>query len=301
MTKPTGMIPALPTPMNEDNSINYSGIGEVIDHLIDNGIETILVGGSTGEYSLMSMDERKEVIEYVCDKAGGRAKVMAGTGCHRLEDTIALTKFASEAGAEWALVINPYYMQTSEQGIVDYYKAVAESSDIGIVIYHYPEATNVVLSPELLHEISEIDNVVGIKNTDDQVHTCKLLALTKDNPDFSVLTGFEHLIVPTLAIGGQGAIGVVHNLVPAEMVRLYDLVVNENNIQEAIALNKKLMPLYNAIEEEVIPGTVKAGLEALGLPGGNSRNPLVPATEGYRQKIKKLLSDAGVLKTEEAK
>ncbi|WP_339183175.1 4-hydroxy-tetrahydrodipicolinate synthase [Oceanobacillus sp. FSL W7-1293] len=301
MTKPTGMIPALPTPMNEDNSINYNGIGEVIDHLIGNGIETILVGGSTGEYSLMSLDERKEVIKYVCEKASGRAKVMAGTGCHRLEDTIALTKFASEAGAEWALVINPYYMQTSEQGIVDYYKAVAENSDIGIVIYHYPEATNVVLSPELLHEISEIEGVVGIKNTDDQVHTCKLLELTKDNPNFSVLTGFEHLIVPTLAIGGHGTIGVVHNLVPAEMVRLYDLIVNENNIQEAIELNKKLMPLYNAIEEEVIPGTVKAGLEALGLPGGTSRLPLLPASEAYQQKIKSLLSDAGVLKTEEVK
>ncbi|MFD1067162.1 4-hydroxy-tetrahydrodipicolinate synthase [Oceanobacillus locisalsi] len=301
MTKPTGMIPALPTPMNADNTINYEGIGAVLDHLLENGIDTVLVGGSTGEYSLMSVEERKEVIQYVCEKVKGRAKVMAGTGCHRTEDTINLTKFASDAGAEWALVISPYYMQTSEQGIIDYYKTVAENADIGIVIYHYPEATNVELSPELIQKISQIYGVVGIKNTIDQQHTSKLLTLTKENHNFSVLTGLEHLIVPTLAIGGQGSIGVVHNLVPAEMVRLYNLIVNENNINEAINLNQKLMPLYDAIEEEVIPGTVKAGLEALGLPGGNSRSPLVPASDAYRQKIKKLLTDADVLQTEEVK
>ncbi len=301
MTRPVGMIPAIPTPMNEDHTINFDGIGEVLDHLIDNGIETVLVGGSNGEYSLMSLEERKEVIQYVCDKVKGKMKVMAGTGCHRTEDAIALTKFASDAGADWALVINPYYMHTSEQGIIDFYKAVAENSDIGILIYHYPDVTNVELSPELIHEISQIDGIVGIKNTADQLHTNKLLALTKDNESFSLLTGFEHLILPTLAIGGHGAIGVVHNLVPAELVRLYNLVVNENNIKEASELNQKLMPLYDVIEEEVIPGTVKAGLEALGLPGGPSRAPLIAASEEYRKKVKQLLADADVLKTEEAK
>lgn len=301
MTKPVGMIPAIPTPMNEDNSINFDGIGKVLDYLIDNGIETVLVGGSNGEYSLMSLEERKEVIQYVCEKVKGKAKVMTGTGCHRTEDTINLTQFASEAGAEWALVINPYYMHTTEQGIVDFYKEVAENSDIGILIYHYPDVTNVELSPELIHEISQIDGIVGIKNTADQVHTSKLLALTKDNEKFSLLTGFEDLILPTLAIGGDGAIGVVHNLVPAELIRLYDLVVNENDIQKAIELNQQLMPLYNLIEEEVIPGTVKAGLEALGLPGGPSRRPLLSATDAYRQKIKQALSDIGVLKAEGAK
>ncbi|SDI99846.1 4-hydroxy-tetrahydrodipicolinate synthase [Natribacillus halophilus] len=301
MTKPTGMIPAIPTPMNEDSTINFNGIGEVLDHLLENGIDTVLVGGSNGEYSLMNVEERKEVIQYVSEKVKGKAKVMAGTGCHRTEDTIELTKFASGAGADWALVISPYYMQTSEQGIIDHYKTVAENADIGIVVYHYPAATNVEMSPELINEISQIDGVVGVKNTVEQQHTSELLALTKDNESFSVLTGFEHLIVPTLATGGHGTIGIVHNLVPAELVRLYNLIVHENNIKEAIDLNKKLMPLYSAVEEETVPGTVKAGLEALGLPGGNSRLPLVPATEQYQQKIKKLLSDVGVLKTGETK
>src|SRR5699024_5459108 len=132
-------------------------------------------------------------------------------------------------------------------------------------------------------QISEIDGVVGIKNTADGIHTSKVIALTKDNPNFSVLTGFEDLILPTLSMGGIGTIGVVHNLVPNKIVRLYDLVVKENNIHQAIKLNNDLLPLYSLLEEEVIPGTVKAGLEALDLPGGSSRSPLPSSSDEFKK------------------
>ncbi|MFP3125820.1 4-hydroxy-tetrahydrodipicolinate synthase [Ectobacillus funiculus] len=296
MYKPFGMIPALPTPMNEDNSIDYKGLAQLIEHLIDGGMHCLLVGGSTGEYSLMSLEERKEVIKFVCETSNGRVPVMAGTGCHRTQDTVELTQYAAEVGADCALVINPYYMPTSRQGIIDHYKAVAESSSIGIVIYHYPDATGVELDPELIHEISQIEGIVGIKNTADGIHTSKLIALTKDNPNFAVLTGFEHLIVPTLALGGQGAVGVAHNLAPKKIAKLYDLIVNENNLKEATALNQELLELYNAIEEETIPGTVKAGLEVLGLSGGPSRLPLVPASEEFKAKIETVLTKLGEVK-----
>jgi 4-hydroxy-tetrahydrodipicolinate synthase len=299
MYKPFGMIPALPTPMKDDNSIDYKGLEQLIQHLIDGGMNCLLVGGSTGEYSLMSMEERKEVIQFVCDTSKGRIPVMAGTGCHRTEDTIELTKYAAEAGADCALVINPYYMTTSRQGIIDHYKAVAENSSIGIVIYHYPDATGVEMDPELINEISQIDGIVGIKNTADGEHTSKLIALTKDNPNFAVLTGFEHLILPTLAIGGHGAVGVAHNLAPRKIAKLYDLVVNENNLKEATKLNQDLLDLYNAIEEETIPGTVKAGLEALGLSGGSSRLPLVPASENFKSRIENVLIELGEVKVQQ--
>jgi len=289
MFKPYGVIPALPTPMKENGIIDYEGLEKLVDHVIDSGVHGILVGGSNGEYSLMSPEERKEVIKFVIEKTDDRVPVMAGTGCHRTEDTIALTKFAAEAGAKNALVINPYYMAIGDEAIYDYYKTVAESSDIGIVIYNYPDATGIQLEPELIDRISRIDGVTGIKNTADGIHTSKVIALTRDNPDFSVLTGFEDLIVPSLSIGAVGAIGVVHNLVPEKIVKLYDLIVKENDIQEAIRLNSELLPLYSMVEEEVIPGTVKAGLEALGLPGGSSRSPLPPASEDFKEKIKSCL------------
>lgn len=289
MNKPVGMIPALPTPLNEDYSINFDGIKAVVDHAVKNGMDGVLVGGSTGEYSLMNLEERKSVIKAVCEAADGRVPVMAGTGCHRTEDTIELTQYAESAGASNALVINPYYMPTTEAGIIRHYKRVAESVGIGIVIYHYPDATGITMSPELLKKISEIDGVVGIKNTADGQHTSELIALTKDDKNFSVLTGFEHLILATLAMGGHGAIGVVHNLVPKQLSELYQSV-KDNNLHQATKINQSLLQVYSAMEAEPVPGTVKAGLEALNLPGGPSRAPLVSATDEFRKKISDALS-----------
>lgn len=290
MFKPYGTIAACPTPMHDDGRIDFKGYRKLIDNLIDKGMHGILSGGSAGEYSLMSFEERKEMLSSACQHANKRAFVMAGTGCHRTRDTIELTQHAAQAGADCALVITPYYMQTSTQGIIDHYKSVAENSDIGIVLYNYPEVTNVELSPELISELAQIEGIVGIKNTTDMQHTSKLIALVNDNDSFAVLSGYEHLILPTLAAGGAGAIGVVHNLVPEQIARLYKLIVEDNNIQEAMQLNQKLCPVYNSLESEVIPGTIKAGLEALGLPGGESRRPLVPASQEYRDSIKALLN-----------
>ena len=293
MYKPTGMIPALPTPFDEQGKIDFDAYRDLIEFLIEGGVHCLLAGGSTGEYSLMTMEERKEVIKFAVETANGRVPVMAGTSCNRTEDTIALTKYAAEVGADCALVLPPYYMQTSEEGIKEYFKAIADAVDIGIVIYHYPAATNVELSPELIAELSKIDGIVSIKNTADQEHTCKVIALTKDQPDFTVLTGFEHLILPTLAVGGHGATGIVINLVPKEIVKMYDLFVKEKDIEGAIALNQKLTPLYDYVEQEPSPGPVKAGLDLLGLRGGTVRSPLVPASDELKRKMKAVLDELG--------
>ncbi|WP_221563215.1 4-hydroxy-tetrahydrodipicolinate synthase [Alkalihalobacillus sp. TS-13] len=293
MYKPTGMIPAMPTPFNDEGNIDFDSYNRLIDHLIDGGVHCLLAGGSTGEYSLMSMDERKSVLKAAVETAKGRVPIMAGTSAHKTEDTLELTRYAAEIGADCALVINPYYLKTSEQGILDYYTKLAKNADIGIVIYHYPVATSVELSPELIAELSKIDGIVGVKNTTDQEHTCKVIALTKDQDDFSVLTGFEHLILPTLAVGGDGATGIVHNLVPKEIVQMYKLFTEDRDIEGAIEINQKLLPLYDYVEAEPVPGPVKAGLDILGIKGGHVREPLVPASEELKQKMGQALSELG--------
>lgn len=293
MYKPFGMIPAMPTPFDQQGKIDFEAYNGLIEHLIDGGVHCLLAGGSTGEYSLMSLEERKSVLKAAVDASNGRVPIMAGTSAHRTEETLELTKYAAEIGADCALVITPYYMKTSEEGIIDYFKTLAEQSGIGIVIYHYPSATGVELSPELIAELSKVDGIVGVKNTTDQEHTCKVIGLTKDQKDFSVLTGYEHLILPTLAVGGHGATGIIQNLIPKEIVKLYDLFIKENDIQGAIALNQKLLPLYDYVEAEPSPGPVKAGLDIIGLKGGTVRSPLVPASEELKQKMKVTLSELG--------
>ncbi|MEQ6961548.1 4-hydroxy-tetrahydrodipicolinate synthase [Staphylococcus cohnii] len=290
MYKPYGMIAALPTPMLENGDIDFESFEKLIEHVIAGGIHGVLVGGSTGEYSLMTFEERKKILAFVTSQVNKRVQVMAGTGCHRTVDTIELTKYAEHVGADSALVINPYYMVTSDEGILNHYKAVAKNADIGIVIYHYPDATGVELSPELIHEISQIEGVIGIKNTADGIHTSKLLNLVKDNTDFALLNGFEDLFLPSLSIGANGAIGLVHNLVPDKIAKLYELV-QENNVKEAAELNKKLLPLFNLLEEETVPGTVKAGLKALGISGTACRLPLQPASESFEKKMTQLLNE----------
>jgi len=290
MYKPYGMIAALPTPMLENGDIDFESFEKLIEHVIAGGIHGVLVGGSTGEYSLMTFEERKKILAFVTSQVNKRVQVMAGTGCHRTVDTIELTKYAEHVGADSALVINPYYMVTSDEGILNHYKAVAKNADIGIVIYHYPDATGVELSPELIHEISQIEGVIGIKNTADGIPTSKLLNLVKDNTDFALLNGFEDLFLPSLSIGANGAIGLVHNLVPDKIAKLYELV-QENNVKEAAELNKKLLPLFNLLEEETVPGTVKAGLKALGISGTACRLPLQPASESFEKKMTQLLNE----------
>ncbi|MDH5139330.1 4-hydroxy-tetrahydrodipicolinate synthase [Staphylococcus cohnii] len=290
MYEPYGMIAALPTPMLENGDIDFESFEKLIEHVIAGGIHGVLVGGSTGEYSLMTFEERKKILAFVTSQVNKRVQVMAGTGCHRTVDTIELTKYAEHVGADSALVINPYYMVTSDEGILNHYKAVAKNADIGIVIYHYPDATGVELSPELIHEISQIEGVIGIKNTADGIHTSKLLNLVKDNTDFALLNGFEDLFLPSLSIGANGAIGLVHNLVPDKIAKLYELV-QENNVKEAAELNKKLLPLFNLLEEETVPGTVKAGLKALGISGTACRLPLQPASESFEKKMTQLLNE----------
>ncbi|MEM5397046.1 4-hydroxy-tetrahydrodipicolinate synthase [Staphylococcus gallinarum] len=289
MYKPYGMISALPTPMLESGEIDYESYGKLIEHVISGGIHGVLVGGSTGEYSLMTFEERKEIIKFVTETVNKRIQVMAGTGCHRTKDTIELTQYAESVGVDSALVINPYYMVTSDEGIIDHYQQVARNTNVGIVIYHYPDATGVELAPELIHEISKIEGIIGIKNTADGIHTSKLFALVKDDPDFALLTGFEDLFLPTLALGGAGAIGLVHNLVPDKIAKLYELI-QEDKIQEAAALNQTLLPLYQLLEEETVPGNVKAGLKALGIANTTCRSPLKPASSEFEAKIKAYLN-----------
>ncbi|WP_040982616.1 4-hydroxy-tetrahydrodipicolinate synthase [Oceanobacillus jeddahense] len=293
MYKPTGMIPAMPTPFNEDGSINFSAYQGLINHLVDGGVHCLLAGGSTGEYSLMSLEERKSLLKAAVEYAGGRVPIMAGTSAHREEETLELTKYAAEVGADCALVVTPYYMTTSEEGLKAYYKKLAAKAGIGIVIYHYPAATNVELSPEFIAELSEEEGIVAVKNTTDQEHTCKVIALTKDNDDFTVLTGFEHLILPTLSVGGHGATGIIHNLVPKEIVEMYELFTKEKDIDGALAINQRLLPLYDYVEAEPVPGPVKAGLDIIGLEGGTVRKPLVPASDELKEKMSKTLKELG--------
>lgn len=290
---PQGLIVPLVTPFHADESIDFDGYKKVIDHCINGGMDGILVGGSTGEYHMMTLEERKELIKKGCEFADDRVPVMAGTGEYTAKETIELTNYAADCGATWGLVLPPYYQQTSEEGIYEFFKEIAEASKIGIVIYHNPGATNVELSPDFCKKLAEVKNIVAIKDTTDERHTCQTYAATKDVKNFCMMEAEEHLLLPSYSIGLTSAFSILFNLLPREMKEMYDLAVVKNDFKSAMALNQKMAPLYDLMEAEPYPGPVKAGLDLIGLPGGIVRKPLTQTSDDTKTKLKEGLINLG--------
>ncbi|MDT8862925.1 4-hydroxy-tetrahydrodipicolinate synthase [Alkalihalobacillus sp. MEB130] len=295
ITAPKGLVVPLITPFHEDESIDFQAYKYVIDFQVESGIHGLLVGGTTGEYHVMSVEERKALIKAGCEYAAGRVPVMAGVGCSTAKETIELANYAADCGATWGLVLPPFYHKTSEEGIREFYKEIAAKSNVGIVIYNYPGATNVSISPEMIYELSQEENIVSVKESADFGHLCEVVALTKDVENFTVFTGEEHFILPTFTVGGQGAFGILINLIPKEMVKLYELVAEKKDLQAARELNHKLSGIYGLMEAEgnPYPGPVKAGMDMIGIKGGKVRKPLTQPTTELKAKIKEQLIQLG--------
>lgn len=289
---PKGLIVPLATPMNSDESINFEGYKKLIDHVIDGGIHGVLAGGSTGEYHMMSMDERKAVIKAACEYAASRVPVVAGVGCYTAKSTIELANYAAECGASCGMVLPPYYQQTSREGIVEFFREIAEGSKIGIMMYNNPLATGVEMAPDLIAEIAAFDNIVCLKDSSDMMHTAQCIALTRDIPNFTVFNGAEHLVIPTIASGGHGCMGIAYNLLPKEFVAIYDALM-ANDWKAAAAQNAKLTAIYDAMEAEPYPGPLKAGLEMIGIPAGPVRKPLTQPTENIKKVLRAELTKLG--------
>lgn len=290
---PKGLYVPLVTPFHDDESIDYDAYKKIIDYVIDGGMDGLLVGGSTGEYHMMTLEERKELIKKGCKIVNGRVPIVAGTGESTAKATIALTNYAADCGAKWGLVLPPYYQQTTEEGIYEFFKEVAAGSKIGIIVYHTPGATNVEISPSMVRRLALIDNIVAVKETIDETHTSASYMMTYDIPNFCIMEANEPLLIPSYAIGIDAAFSIIFNLLPREMRKMYDLVFKDNDIAAARELNKKLSPLFAMMEEEPYPGPVKAGLDAIGLPGGIVRKPLTQPTAALRKKMKAELKKIG--------
>lgn len=291
-TGPKGMFVPVVTPFREDQSIDFDAFRKVIDFAVESGLDGMLISGSTGEYHTMSLEEQKEVIQKGCEYVAGRIPVVAGVGKSTAKDTIELANFAAACGAEWGLVLPPYYQPTTRQGILDFFREIAENSKVGIMVYNNPLATGVELEPELIYELAQIDNIVSLKDTSDMIHTSQVIALTKNVENFTVFQGYEHTILPALAIGADGGFAILMNALPREYVHLYELV-KQNQWMEAADYNRSLAELYTAMEAEPYPAPVKAAMQMLGLPGGYVRKPLVDASDKLKEQMREALKGIG--------
>ena len=295
MKKFKGMYAAIPTPISAEGTILENSFRKICDRIIATGMQGILVCGSTGEYPLLTAEERKKAVKMVCEIVNGRTQVIAGCSCHNQEETIDMVEYAQSAGADMALVVPPYYMTTTEEGIYRYYEAIsAHCRSISLLVYNYPDATNVRLSVDFIKKLSGLPNVAGIKNTDTMDHTSKLIGAMAENASFGIVNGFEHLAMGTLCSGGDGAMGIIQGLAPQQMMDIYNAIQN-NDIQRAIKLNSQMRELYTLMEKEPCPAPVKAGFRLLGIECGEPRLPLLPASEGLVEELKTEMTKVGLI------
>ena len=286
-----GSLVALITPMNQDGSINYEQLRDLIDWHIENGTDGIVAVGTTGESATLPVEEHLAVIEATVKHVNKRIPVIAGTGANNTVEAIALSQAAEQAGADYTLSVVPYYNKPSQEGIYQHFKAIAEATSIPMVIYNVPGRTVVSMSNDTILRLAEIPNIIGVKEASGNIGNN--IELINSVPEgFVVLSGDDPTGLPFMLCGGHGVVTVAANVAPklfADMCR----AALEGDIATARRLNKQLIPIYNTMFCEPSPAAPKWGLSLLGKCEPHVRLPLVALTEAGQAKVRAALEKSG--------
>ena len=286
-----GSLVALITPMNQDGSINYEQLHDLIDWHIENGTDGIVAVGTTGESATLPVEEHLAVIEATVKHVNKRIPVIAGTGANNTVEAIALSQAAEQAGADYTLSVVPYYNKPSQEGIYQHFKAIAEATSIPMVIYNVPGRTVVSMSNDTILRLAEIPNIVGVKEASGNIGNN--IELINSVPEgFAVLSGDDPTGLPFMLCGGHGVVTVAANVAPklfADMCR----AALEGDIATARRLNEQLIPIYNTMFCEPSPAAPKWGLSLLGKCEPHVRLPLVALTEAGQAKVRAALEKSG--------
>ena len=286
-----GSLVALITPMNQDGSINYEQLHDLIDWHIENGTDGIVAVGTTGESATLPVEEHLAVIEATVKHVNKRVPVIAGTGANNTVEAIALSKAAEQAGADYTLSVVPYYNKPSQEGIYQHFKAIAEATSIPMIIYNVPGRTVVSMSNDTILRLAEIPNIVGVKEASGNIGNN--IELINSVPEgFAVFSGDDPTGLPFMLCGGHGVVTVAANVAPklfADMCR----AALEGDIATARRLNEQLTPIYNTMFCEPSPAAPKWGLSLLGKCEPHVRLPLVALTEAGQAKVRAALEKSG--------
>jgi len=288
-----GAATALITPMHADGAVDYESFGRLIDWQIENGIDALVIAGTTGEGSTLSDAEHREVLAYAAERIGGRVPCIVGTGSNDIAYAVDLTKFACSIGADAMLVVTPYYNKATQKGLIASYNAVADASSKPIIVYNVPSRTGVGIEPSTYAELAKHPNITAIKEANGNISKIvETAALVGDSMD--IYSGNDDQIVPILAMGGSGVISVLSNIMPAETSRLCHLFF-EGRIAESAKLQCEYTALIKALFCEVNPIPVKAAMAAMGFGGNNLRLPLTPMESANEAKLLALMKEQGLI------
>lgn len=287
-----GVYTALITPFKNDK-VDEAALRALVEHQIEAGIAGLVPCGSTGESATLSADEHNEVIDIVISAAAGRVPVIAGTGSNNTREAIGFTQHAKDAGAAGALLLSPYYNKPTQAGLVEHFEAIADATQLPLVLYNIPGRTASNVAPETIARLAEHEFIVGIKEAcGDLDQIAHLISLCPS--DFTVVSGDDSLLLPILAVGGKGGIAVTSNIAPKKMLELYS-TFQAGDVTRAREIHYELWPVFNALFCETNPIPVKAALALMGLVQDEIRLPLTQITQPNRDRLQAVLKEAGIL------
>jgi 4-hydroxy-tetrahydrodipicolinate synthase len=289
-----GVATALVTPFRQDGSLDESSLRKLVDWQIASGVEGLVPCGTTGENPTLNEDEHRQVVEIVIQQANGRVVVIAGAGSNDTAKATKLAEFAERAGADYALVVGPYYNKPTQEGYYRHFKAVADAVEIPIIIYNVPGRTGGNIEPSTVLRLAEdIDNIVGVKEASGSIG--QIMEIARRKPSyFSLLSGDDAMTLPLMSVGGDGCISVVANEVPREFSDLVRYCL-KGKWEKALKLHHRLLDLMNVNFIESNPIPVKAALAMMGKISETYRLPLVPLSDRNRDKLKSVLSELDLM------
>ena len=273
---------ALVTPFTNDG-VNFEELRKIIEFQILEGVDSLIICGTTGESSTMSSEEKKSVIDFSVKVANGRVPIIAGTGGNNTKDVISMSKYAESVGVDGLLIVTPYYNKTTQAGLIKHYSEIAQSVKLPIILYNVPSRTGINIEPQTCLELSKTPNIVGIKEASGNIaQVAKIAHLCQD--ELAIYSGNDEQIVPILSIGGLGVISVLSNIHPKFV---HNMVTDylSGNWQKACASQLYAIPLINALFTEVNPIPIKYAMNKIGFDCGIPRLPLVELSEKNKEKL----------------
>ena len=289
----TGAGVAIVTPFNEDESINYDKLDQLIDFHCNNGTDSIIICGTTGESATMTEEEHAECVRFAIERTKGRIPVIAGTGSNCTKTAIELSKDAAEHGADGLLVVTPYYNKATQEGLYRHYEMVAKEAKAPIIMYSVASRTGCNIAPDTAARlVKNVDNIVGIKEASGNIsQVAKIMALTDGNID--LYSGNDDQIVPLLSLGAKGVISVLSNVAPQET---HDICAKyfAGDVKGSAELQLKAIPLIEQLFCEVNPIPVKKAMQLMGIDCGPLRMPLTEMTDANAALLAQAMKDFGI-------
>jgi 4-hydroxy-tetrahydrodipicolinate synthase len=268
------VITAMVTPFDMNGEIDFDGTRNLVNHLIANGSDGLVVGGTTGESPTLSTEEKLALYQFVVEVTAGRVPVIAGTGSNNTKASISLTKAAEEIGVDGIMLVTPYYNKPNQEGLYQHFKTIAEATSLPVMLYNIPGRSVVNMSVETIVRLSKIDNIVVMKEASGDLDAMAEI-ISKTPSNFTLYSGDDALTLPVLAIGGTGVVSVASHIIGNEMQEMMNQF-KEGDHQEAASLHRKLLPIMKGLFNAPNPTPVKAALNMKGVSVGEVRLPLVP-------------------------